>query len=146
MIFDPSVAPKDRISFMRWFEKQTDWDQSHDYMDPCSTSVLLRNWYDAIRKEYPAMNGPDACNGEAIDRSGDYNFGPHFIYITYPWSLAEEIYEKVRALVVEHKVGFFDVSDDVGGQEIYFPGDQLAPPSQGQWREVSRQFQEIQQN
>lgn len=93
------------------------------------------------------MNGPDAVDDDdLIDRSGDYNFGPQFIYVTYPWSLAEEIYDRVRALALEHKVGFYDVSNDVDDQEVYFPGDQLAPPSQGQWRSIAKQFRELSEN
>ena len=140
MVFEPSVAPKDRVSFKAWFEQQTDWDDNHDYMDPASTTSALRQWYDAIRQEYPAMNGPDGCDDNEIDRAGDYNFGSGFIYVTYPWSLADDIYDRVRALSVEHEVGFFDVSDDGEKQEIYFPGDQLRPPSQGAWRNIAADF------
>src|ERR1044071_5449326 len=93
MVFDPAHAPRDRGAFREWFAKQVDWDPNHDYMDPRSTTPALRAWYDAIREEYPAMNGPHAVDDDEIDRAGDYNFGPHFIYVTYPWSLAEEIYD-----------------------------------------------------
>lgn len=144
MIFDPAYAPRDREAFDRWFTKQVDWDEDHDYMNPQSTTDAIRNWYEAIRVEYPAMNGPDATDDDnEIDRAGDYNFGPHFVYVTYPWSLAEDIYDRVRALAVEHEVGFYDVSNDVGHQEVYFPGDKLAPPSQGTWRQIAKQFRKV---
>ena len=147
MVFDPVFAPRERGAFTEWFAKKVDWDVSHDYMNPQSTTTALRAWYDAIRTEYPAMNGPDATDDvDEIDRSGDYNFGPHFIYVTYPWSLAEEIYDRVRALAVEHQIGFYDVSNDEDEQEIYFPGEALAPPSQGSWRSIAKQFRELSEN
>ena len=147
MVFDPAAAPRDRGAFDAWFQKQVDWDDDHDYVNPQSSTPALRAWYNAIRTEYPAMNGPDAVDDDdLIDRSGDYNFGPQFIYVTYPWSLAEEIYDRVRALALEHKVGFYDVGNDVDDQEVYFPGDQLAPPSQGQWRSIAKQFRELSEN
>jgi hypothetical protein len=147
MIFDPAHAPRDREAFSRWFAEQVDWDEAHDYMNPKSATAAVRRWYDAIRTEYPAMNGPDATDDDdEIDRAGDYNFGPHFAYVTYPWSLAEEIYDRVRALAVETQVGFYDVSNDEDEQEIYFPGDALAPPSQGRWRSIAKQFRELSEN
>jgi hypothetical protein len=142
VLFEPSTTPRDREGFKQWFERQTDWDDNHNYMDPNSTTPALRNWYEVIRQDYPAMNGPDACeDDDAMDRTGDYNFGPDFIYVTYPWSLAEEIYDRVRATAVQCEVGFYDVSGDDGDGEIYFPGDQLRPPSQGAWRQIAADFQ-----
>lgn len=147
MIFDPAHAPRDREAFAKWFAEQVDWDEAHDYMNPQSATAAVRRWYDAIRAEYPAMNGPDATDDDdEIDRAGDYNFGPHFVYVTYPWSLAEEIYDRVRALAVEKQVGFYDVSNDEDEQEIYFPGDAPAPPSQGSWRSIAKQFRELNEN
>lgn len=147
MIFDPAYAPRNREAFRQWFAKQVEWDEDHDYMNPQSTTAAVRSWYEAIRAEYPAMNGPDATDDDdEIDRSGDYNFGPHFVYVTYPWSLAEEIYDRVRALAVEKQVGFYDVSNDEDEQEVYFPGDVLAPPSQGSWRSIAKQFRELSEN
>ncbi len=144
MVFDPAFAPRGREPFSEWFAKQVDWDMEHDYMNPQSTTPALREWYDGIRLEYPAMNGPDATDDDhEIDRAGDYNFGPHFIYVTYPWFLAEEIYDRVRAVAVEKQVGFYDVSNDEDEQEIYFPGDALAPPSQGSWRSIAKQYREL---
>lgn len=147
MVFDPAHAPRDREAFGAWFAAQVDWDFNHDYMDPQSTTAALRAWYDSIRVEYPALNGPDATDDDNdIVRAGDYNFGPHFIYVTYPWSLADEIYDRVRALAVEKQVGFYDVSNDENEQEIYFPGDALSAPSQGSWRSIAKQFRELNEN
>jgi hypothetical protein len=66
------------------------------------------------------------------------------IYATFPWSLAEEIYPIFRQLAVESGVGFYDVSGDEGDGEIYFPGDALRPPSEGEWRGVAAQFRDLQ--
>lgn len=147
VVFDPSTTPRTRAAFKEWFAKQVDWEEGRDYADPAGAPVGLRNWYDAIRRLYPAINGPDAVDdNDLIDRAGDYNFGHGMIYVTYPWSLAEEIYSAARRLAVECKVGFYDVSADEGDGEIYFPGDILRPPSQGAWRDIARQFSEFQNN
>jgi hypothetical protein len=95
------------------------------------------------------MNGPGAPSDEELmvpgfeEKLADYSICSHAIYATFAWSLAEQVYPIVRETAVAHKVGFYDVSGDEGDGEIYFPGDQLRPPSQGKWREISKQFQEI---
>ena len=115
-----------------------------NYSDPAGTTSKLLEFYHAIRKHYPAMNGPDATqDDDEIDRAGDYSIGSKIIYATFPWSLAEEIYPTFRQLAVECGVGFYDVSADEGDGEIYFPGDALRPPSGGRWREIAAQFRDL---
>ncbi len=145
MVFDPDVAPRGRGDFKSWYDKQSEWSEERDYSDPAGTTPRLVEFYQAIRKLYPAMNGPDAVDdNDDIDRAGDYNFGSSFIYVTFPWSLAEEIYPNFRRLAAECQVGFYDVSADEGDGEIWFPGDALRPPSGGAWREIAAQFRDFQ--
>ena len=120
VVFNPSVAPRSRAAFLAWFAEQTKWGEDRDYSNPAGTTSALRNWYDAMRAQYPAMNGPDAINDDDLnDCAGDYNVGTDMIYVTFPWSLAEQIYVTARALAVEHEVGFYDVSGDEGDGEIH---------------------------
>jgi hypothetical protein len=144
MVFDPVSAPRERSAFMGWYDQQTQWSEDHGYGDPDVTTPGLRAWYEAIRQTYPNMNGPDAADDDHIDDSADYSIGRHIIYAAFRWSQAEEVYPLVRSLAVEHGVGFYDVSGDEGDGEIYFPGAELRPNSQGAWREVSRQFKDFQ--
>ena len=147
MVFDPLDAPRDRTHFIEWFKRTAEWPEGHGYNDPSVTTVMLRGWYDDIRRIFPNMNGPGAPSDEELDRYGrrlaDYTISKHSIYVTFAWSVAEDAYTTVRETAVAHKVGFYDVSGDEGDGEIYFPGDHLRPPSQGKWREVSKQFQEM---
>jgi hypothetical protein len=140
MVFDPEAAPRDRQAFRAWFSQQAEWGEDHDYGDPVVTTPRLCNWYEAIRRDYPNMNGPDAAADDDIDRSADYSIGKLMIYAAFPWSLAEDVYPRARELAVECEVGFYDVSGDEGEGEIYFPGDTLLPPSQGAWRAIAADF------
>ncbi len=51
-------------------------------------------------------------------RSVDYSIGSSLIYLSFPWSLAEEAYKKVKDLAVKHGLGFFNVSNQE--KEIIF--------------------------
>lgn len=144
MVFDPSVAPRERGAFHAWYEKQAAWTEDRDYNDPAGTTPELLEFYQAIRAHYPAVNGPDATQDDnEIDRAADYTIGTSLIYATFPWSLAEEVYPTFRNLAVETKVGFYDVSGDEGDGEIYFPGEALLPPSSGAWRDIAAQFRDL---
>ena len=144
MVFDPQVAPRERDAFRAWFQKQAEWSERRDYSVPAGAAPKLIDFFNAMREHYPPMNGPDATqDDEEIDRSADYCIGESVIYATFPWSLAEEVYPTFREVAVQCEVGFYDVSGDEGDGEIYFPGDPLRPPSQGAWREISKQFREF---
>jgi len=140
MVFDPGSAPREREAFRAWYHVQTQWREGHGYDDPDRTTPELRGWYRAMRQVFPNMNGPDAVDDDHVERAADYTIGNALIYVTFPWSLAEEAYPAVRDLAVEHRVGFYDVSGDEGDGEIHFPGDALRPPSQGTWRSVAAEF------
>lgn len=149
MVFDPQDAPRDRARFMAWYDRTTEWSEGHSYDDPAQTTPDLRAWYGDIRKTFPNLNGPGAPSDADFDKVGDkltdYSIGHHAIYASFRWSEAEEAYPLVRMLAVSHKVGFYDASGDEGDGEIYFPGDQLRPPSDGGWRAIARDFKKAQE-
>ena len=141
MVFEASAAPRDRERFEQWYRKQTEWTEHHNYDDPSVSSPALRNWYDAITQAFPNMNSPELSDEDFdTSRPSDYSVGTNVIYAAFAWTEAENAYSLARRLAVENAVGFYDVSDDQGGQEIYFPGDELRPPSNGQWRQVAADF------
>ncbi|MFM9851948.1 MAG: hypothetical protein ACKVOJ_03940 [Sphingomonadaceae bacterium] len=146
LVFDPSVAPRDRHDFIAWWEEQAEWGEEHSYDDPKNTTPELSAWYEEMRKTFRNMNGSGSPSDDELmipgveDRLSDYSIGHHAIYVNFPWSEAEVAYPLVRDLAVKHRVGFYDASGDEGDGEIYFPGDTLRPPSQGKWREVSADF------
>jgi hypothetical protein len=143
MVFDPAAAPRGREAFKGWYRAQTEWSEDHGYDDPQVTTPNLRNWYEAIRRVFPNMNGADAVDDDNVDRAADYSIGKHVIYGAFRWSLAEEAYSAVRTLAVDCEVGFYDVSGDEGDGEIHFPGDSLRPESGGAWRDVAAQFRAL---
>jgi hypothetical protein len=146
VVFDPNVAPRERGEFIAWFQRQTEWSEGHAYDDPAVTTPALRGWYEAIRQDYPNLNGPGAADDDHVDDAVDYSIGKNLIYAAFRWTQAEDAYPVVRRLAVEHQVGFYDVSGDEGDGEIYFPGDTLRPPSGGAWREVAKQFRDLEGN
>jgi hypothetical protein len=149
MVFDAAVAPHDRGAFVQWYHEQAEWTESHSYDDPANTTPELRAFYLEARKTYPNMNGPGAPTDEDLmtpgveDKLTDFSIGHHVIYMAFPWSRAEEAYPLVRELAVKYGVGFYDVSGDEGDGEIHFPGEPLRPESQGTWRQVSKEFKEL---
>jgi len=149
MVFDPAVAPRDRGAFVKWFHHQAEWSEDHSYDDSVNTTPALRAWYEAIRKIHPNMNGPGAPSFEDYLKPGvedsvaDYSIGRHVNYVAFAWSQAEQVYPLVRSLAVKYGVGFYDVSGDEGDGEIHFPGDALRSESEGAWRQISRQFKDL---
>jgi len=121
MVFRQEAAPKTRPEFMIWYRDQTKWAEGHNYDDPATTSVELRNWFMEMIQTFPAMNGPFAIEDEDDDNSmiTGYGIGRDVIYVDFRWSVAEQAYNKVLLLAGKHGVGFFDVSSDEG--DIFFP-------------------------
>lgn len=132
MVFRPDIAPRTRPEFMSWYHEQTQWSEGHGYDDPAITSVNLRSWFLEMIETHPAMNGPYA-NEEDEDNEfvTDYSIGKDVIYAAFSWSLAEQAYEKMKALAEKHGVGFFDASADEGN--ILFPSDN------GKYQSIDRQ-------
>lgn len=116
MVFDASSAPRSAKEFKSWYEAQTEWAEDHGYDDPAVSAPALRAWFDAIRAQFPAMNGPLAPSDEAIDALEDesvltdYSIGRTVIYAAFAWSQADAAYAAVKASAQAHGVGFFDAS------------------------------------
>ena len=127
MVFEPSAAPRDRVSFMAWYDKQMQWSEDHRYDDPEVTSKRLQAWFQEMIHSYPPMCGPLACDDVDDPKVTHYSIGRDVIYAAFSWSCAEDAYAAMRRLALQHKVGFFDVSAADG--EIFFPhdGDDAAP-------------------
>ena len=140
MVFDPAMAPRDRLSFMAWYERQVDWPDDDSTFNPATSSPARRSWYEGMLPDWPNMQevGDDQVDDPHIT---GYSFTPHAIYVDFRWSAAEEAYEATRRIAVKYEVGFYDVSGDEGDGEIYFPGDTLRSPSGGAWRQIATDFQ-----
>lgn len=125
MVFEKTKAPQKRKEFLKWYEKETEWGEEHDYDDPAVSSSALQNWYEEVTKTFPNLNGPEADEilengeGDAEDYLTDYSIGHHVIYAAFNWSLADEAYELAKTLAQKHGVGFFDVSGEE--EEIFLP-------------------------
>ncbi|EMB2825358.1 hypothetical protein U8047_006750 [Pseudomonas aeruginosa] len=118
MVFDPDAAPKDRESFVAWYDKQTEWSEDHSYNDPVVSTPSLQAWFREMIQFFPPMSGPHAVDSDASEVT-DHSVGKTVIYSAFAWSVAEQAYNKMRELAIKHRVGFFDVSSDDG--EIVFP-------------------------
>ena len=146
LVFDPKHAPRDRAAFMEWWDETSQWAEEHSYDDPLNTTPELQAWYEEIRKTYRNMNGPGSPTDDELmipgveDTLTDYSLAHHAVYAAFGWPEAENAYPLVRELAVMHGVGFFDASCDEQEPEIYFPGDDLRPPSGGSWRGISADF------
>lgn len=125
MVFERTKAPQKRKEFLVWYDKETEWSEEHGYDDPAVTSPALRNWYEEMIKTFPNMDSPDAEveDDDAEVHLTEYSIGHNVIYAAFAWSVAEEAYEKVKALAQKHGVGFYDVSNDDG--DIILPDGNL---------------------
>lgn len=124
MAFEISKAPKDREKFLKWYDKQSEWGEEHDYDDISVSSEKLQDFYKEMIKTFPNMNGEDSPSDEEIENNpeledylSDYCIGHDVIYIAFPWSKDEEAYNLMKKLCKKYGVGFFDVS---GEGEIFY--------------------------
>lgn len=120
-VFDPAVAPRVRDSFMAWFARQTEWDESHGYDDPKVCGTALRQWFFEMIMKFPAMNGPYAPEELPDDEAilTDYSTGRSLIYAAFAWSKAEAAHRVMFRLAEKHRVGFYDVSSTTG--DVWLP-------------------------
>ena len=120
MVFEPTAAPRGRAEFMKWYAKQTEWSEDHDYDDPKVSSPALQRWFGEMIEVFPPMNGPLAGDDDDDNpHVTDHCVGREVIYSAFAWSCAEEAYSRMRDLALKHRVGFFDASSEDG--EILFP-------------------------
>lgn len=117
MVFERTKAPQKHKDFIKWYKKETEWDEEHDYDDPAVTSPALKEWYEEITKIFPNMNGPDSSDDELDDDDAeahltDYSIGCNIIYIAFSWSVSDEAYNVTKTLAQKYNIGFFDVSGD----------------------------------
>ena len=119
MVFEPTAAPRDPETFMKWYRGQTAWTEAHSYNDPCVTSPNLSAWFAEMIGDFPPMNGPLASKDYDNAKVSDYCIGKVVIYVAFAWSEAQAAYEAMRRSAVNHSVGFYDVSGYPG--EIWFP-------------------------
>ncbi|MEP4197049.1 MAG: hypothetical protein ABJL99_15595 [Aliishimia sp.] len=133
MVFDPQIAPRERDAFMVWYKDTVTWSHEKDYSSPEGMSGNLQMFYDSLRQQFPAMNGPDRIDLDAprppktllqkvfgggapppadIDEATltDYTCAPHAIYLCFAWSLAEKAYNQTFNTALSCGVGFFNVS------------------------------------
>ena len=139
LVFEPTVAPRDREAFYAWYKAFMESQDDETAYDLSTTSAKLQTWYHAMIADWPDMQ---KVSDDEIDspRITGYSFAEHAIYLDFRWSEAEDAYDAVRKSAEEQGIGFYDVSGDEGDGEIYFPDGQLAPPSQGGWRDVAADF------
>lgn len=129
MVFEKTAAPKSKKEFMEWYDKQTEWEEEHNYDDPVVSSDDLKNWFKDMITKFPQMNGPYAPGDDELDNMEndsyvtDYSVGKEVIYAAFAWSLAEEALETMKELAIKHHVGFFNVSSSNG--EIIFPNGEI---------------------
>ena len=129
MAFEISKAPKEKEEFFKWYDKQSEWEENHDYDDINVSSEKLQNFYKEMIKTFPHMNGADCPSDEEIENNPeledyltDYCIGYDIIYIAFSWSKDEEAYNLMKKLCKKYQVGFFDVSGD--GDVFYWNEDE----------------------
>ncbi|MEY8338744.1 hypothetical protein AALB16_12110 [Lachnospiraceae bacterium 62-35] len=114
MVYDKRKAPETKEEFMKWYEKQTEWEEDHDYSDIHVASSELQGWFMEMIKNFPPMNGmfaPDDReleeNEELEEHLTDYSIGREMIYAAFSWSVSKQACDVAKKLAVVYDVGFF---------------------------------------
>jgi|CXWL01.1.fsa_nt_gi hypothetical protein len=111
LVFEAGVPPNESRAFMAWYREFTEWREGHDYDNPANTSETLRAWYNDMRADFPAMNGPDAVGDDTdTDKIAGYTCANGAIYTDFRWSAAEAAHKASFELAKKHGLGFWDVS------------------------------------
>jgi hypothetical protein len=119
-VFDPEVTPRTRVDFRAWFDRQTEWTESHGYNDPDVRVPALRNWFRDMITSFPPMNGPLRSANVDDPSVTDYSVGRHLIYGAFASSVGAAAYQAAWALAQTHRVGIYNLSDDPN--DIWIPG------------------------
>ncbi|MGB5787470.1 hypothetical protein [Stenotrophomonas geniculata] len=119
MVFEASAAPREAAAFIAWFEKQTQWNERHEYDDPAVSSPALQAWFTEMAQDFPPLNGPLSNDDDDRAEVTEYSIGREVIYGAFAYSVAERAHGRVQDLAEKHGVGFFDVSADEAA--IVFP-------------------------
>ena len=69
MAFEISKAPKDKEEFFKWYDKQSEWEEDHDYDDINVSSEKLQNFYKEMIKTFPPMNEEECPSDEEIENN-----------------------------------------------------------------------------
>src|SRR4051794_14185307 len=93
-VFDPAVAPQSRAEFRKWFDMQTQWNESHGYNDPDVPVSALRNWFREMITMFPPMNGLLRSSDIDDPRVTDYSLGRNIIYCGFASSVGSAAYER----------------------------------------------------
>lgn len=112
LVFDPTKAPSTAHDLEEWIGKQTRWEEEHSYDDPKVSTDRLREWFLAIVKAFPPMNGPYKLAEMPTDESSltDYSIGRDVIFAGFAWSKSEAALKIVLELAEKHGLGVQDVS------------------------------------
>ena len=109
------------MPFLAWYDRQTEWKESHGYDDPEVSTPSLRYWFLEMIEHFPAMNGAYAKDDDCKDDASatDYSVGRTLIYAAFAWSKEKEALKTTFRLAEKHQVGFYRVSSRKG--EVYLP-------------------------
>jgi hypothetical protein len=142
-IYDREMAPRDKSEFDDWFSSEVEAEGPLDaYANPATTSPQLRQWFDRMSLEFPALNGPSSPPDieDRLEQAGDYNFRPHSIYVSFGWSRAERAAELGPKLAVECGVGIFDPQEGDTGLPSVFLDPAHATKKRGLLQKLVERF------
>lgn len=120
MVFEPTSAPRTPREFFAWYERQIDWRDDRTYDDPGACAEALRAWFLEMIVDFPAAGGPHASDADS-SRLSDYSIDRDIIYAAFPWSQADEAFERASALAIKYRLGIFKPSSMEG--PVRFPED-----------------------
>lgn len=119
MVFDPAAAPAGRDAFMEWYDRQTEWEEDHDYQDPTVSAPILQAWMAEMVLQLPSWDQIDDEDQYDGPNASEYNTGKSIIYIAFSWSNAELAHELTFQLAKKHRLGFFDIG--APGADVWMP-------------------------
>ena len=99
---------------MKWYERQVEWEEDHDYRSVKVCSPLLQSWFLAMKEDFPPMNGEFSPEPDQLEdfesRTADYSFGREMIYAGFAWSAAGESCALAKSLAHQFGLGFLTLA------------------------------------
>ena len=120
-VFDKKKAPVHLAEFLKWYEKQTEWEGDYDYNDISHASVNLQRFFEEVKQIFPPMNGEFAPDDQELEdnpdleeRLCDYCIGEDMIYLSFAYSMSGRAYDIIKRAAVFSDVGFFAPGEEEG--------------------------------
>lgn len=121
ILFDNTIAPKEKVQFINWTEEIMSWREDIDYNNPNNlVNPDLKSCFEELITLYPPLNGSLSPSDEEWDNAKwcekwenkctDYSIDKYLIYAAFAWSESNEAERTLKQLSKKYKIGYYGIS------------------------------------